>query len=469
MSEHSIPVKPGDILAGKYRVDRVLGAGGMGVVVAATHLALDERVALKFLLPEIARNQEAVARFLREARAAAKIRSEHVARVTDVGTLENGAPYLVMEYLDGQDLSSRLQRGGPLPLADAVDGVLQACEALAEAHAIGIVHRDLKPANLFLVHRADGTPCVKVIDFGISKAASTGDGGDQALTRTTGLMGSPLYMSPEQLQSARDVDVRADVWALGVILFELVAGTQPFVAETMPQLVLQIMTAPPRRLQDLRGDVPSGLAAAIEQALQKDRDARLPDVAALAVAIAPFGGGRAQDSALRIARVFEARGVRAPTAPRAPLPPPARTVQLTTGGIASITGESEDAAPPRLPRHSLAVPIAVAATLLLVALLGVGVATFGRSVGSQPSTAPAPTHETDGRWRRPGEVPPVKPAAEPVGTPSASSSASPRPITSAAASTSAAPAKPPVASPVAAPWPPKKKPPQPAPTSVEIE
>src|SRR4051812_28659530 len=163
------PVQPGEILAGKYRVERVLGVGGMGVVVAATHLQLDERVAIKFLVPDALSSDEAVARFAREARAAVKIKSEHVARVIDVGTLDNGAPYMVMEYLEGGDLSRVLQAQGPLPVEDAVEYVLQACEAIAHAHVLGIVHRDLKPANLFLIRRPDGTNAIKVLDFGISK------------------------------------------------------------------------------------------------------------------------------------------------------------------------------------------------------------------------------------------------------------------------------------------------------------
>src|SRR5688572_29422387 len=197
-SELAVPVRPGDLLAGKYRVEQVLGAGGMGVVVAARHEQLDERVALKFLLPQCAAHPEVVARFAREGRAAAKIKSKHVARVRDVGTLESGAPYLVMEHLEGRTLASVLEERGQLAIADAVDYLLQACEALAEAHALGIVHRDLKPSHLFLKHRADGSECVKVLDFGISKVG-TGTGTGSDITRTEASLGSPLYMSPEQM------------------------------------------------------------------------------------------------------------------------------------------------------------------------------------------------------------------------------------------------------------------------------
>src|SRR5580704_2008082 len=201
-------VHRGEVLAGKYRVDRVLGEGGMGVVVAAHHLQLDQKVALKFLLPDALENSDSVARFRREAQAAVKIKSEHVARVTDVGELENGAPYIVMEYLEGSDLADWLREHGPLPIEQAVDFVLQACEALAEAHVLGIVHRDLKPANLFCLQKPDGSVCIKVLDFGISKVLTPGAASSSEMTRTTAFLGSPLYMSPEQLQMSKGVDTR---------------------------------------------------------------------------------------------------------------------------------------------------------------------------------------------------------------------------------------------------------------------
>src|SRR6266851_4099597 len=181
----SAPVREGDLLAGKYRVERVLGAGGMGIVVAAHHLQLDERVAIKFLLPEMLSHQETVERFSREARAAVKIKSEQVTRVIDVGTLDNGAPYMVMEYLDGSDLAALLQQSGALPIEQAVEFVLQACEAIADAHGLGIVHRDLKPANLFCIRRSDGLLSIKVLDFGISKVTGmSASGPDMGMTKT---------------------------------------------------------------------------------------------------------------------------------------------------------------------------------------------------------------------------------------------------------------------------------------------
>jgi eukaryotic-like serine/threonine-protein kinase len=295
------PVSPGDVLAGKYRVESVLGAGGMGVVVLATHLELDERVAMKFLLPHAVESAEAAARFVREARAAVKIKSEHVARVSDVGRLENGSPYIVMEYLEGADLSAVVQRG-PLPIEDAVDFVIQASDAMAEAHAAGIVHRDLKPSNLFMSMRSDGTPIIKVLDFGISKV-NVPDTSDAGLTRTTTIMGSPFYMSPEQMRSSKDVDHRTDIWALGVILYELLTGTQPFNGETLPQLVAAILAEPPHPLRARRPEVPPDLEAVVFHCLEKDRDRRFQSVGAMAQALVNFASRRSRHTAERIMRL----------------------------------------------------------------------------------------------------------------------------------------------------------------------
>ncbi|RYE95126.1 MAG: serine/threonine protein kinase, partial [Myxococcales bacterium] len=214
------PVAVGDVLAGKYRVETIIGKGGMGFVVAAMHLQLHESVALKFLLPQAANEPEYAARFEREARMMAKLRSEHVVRVIDVDKLESGAPFMVMELLDGTDLRDIIREVRQVPLDVALDYFLQACEGVAEAHAQGIVHRDLKPTNIFVTQRRDGSTLVKVLDFGISKLQSDGDEDDQ-LTGAATILGSPRYMPPEQLRSSRNVDHRADVWALGAILQEL--------------------------------------------------------------------------------------------------------------------------------------------------------------------------------------------------------------------------------------------------------
>jgi len=306
-------VREGDVLAGKYVVERVLGVGGMGAVVAATHQQLGGRVALKFLLPELATQEVVVRRFLKEARAAAQITSEHVARVTDVATLDGGEPYMVMEYLEGRDLSSELAARGPLPVPEAVDYVLQALQAVAEAHAKGVVHRDLKPSNLFLTRRADGTPLVKVLDFGIAKAVSdTGDGrvARDTLTGATGFLGSPLYMSPQQIRNARHVDARTDVWAIGVILHELLTGRFPFEAESTTELLATILTEAPARLRQHRPGVPPELERIVSACLEKDLGRRTPSVAELAVRLTPFGTADAQLSLSRIAGITGVTGKR---------------------------------------------------------------------------------------------------------------------------------------------------------------
>ena len=302
----SAPIREGEILAGKYRVERVLAQGGMGIVVAAIHQQLDQRVALKFMLPKDAPKEADFGRFMREAKAAVRLRSEHVAKVLDVGTAETGSPYIVMEYLDGRDLDVILQEHGPLPVELAVTYVLQACEAVAEAHALGIVHRDLKPANLFLTRQADETEIVKVLDFGISKQILP-DGplhSNPSLTKTTDVFGSPTYMSPEQLKASKDVDARSDVWSLGVILFELLAGKPPFGGNTVAEIFGAILHQPAPRLRDQRKDAPPELESVILRCLDKDPSTRVQNVADLAEALLPFGSDAARDSAARVSRVL---------------------------------------------------------------------------------------------------------------------------------------------------------------------
>jgi eukaryotic-like serine/threonine-protein kinase len=323
-------VREGQILAGKYRVERVLGIGGMGVVVAAHHVHLDEKVAIKFLLPAMLHNQEVVGRFAREARAAVKIKSEHVARVSDVGTLENGAPYMVMEYLDGKDLAAWLQKAGPLPSEQAVDFVLQACIGVASAHGIGIVHRDLKPANLFCLRGNDGQFVIKVLDFGISKvtnlSASEAGGG---MTHTAAVMGSPYYMSPEQMRSAKEADARTDIWALGVIVYELLTGTTPFAGESYAEIAIKVATASVVPVRSVRPEAPPGLDAVILKCLEKDKNRRYANVAELALALADFGTKRSRPSIERIVGIIQASGLStsalalppSPLVPRTPTPP----------------------------------------------------------------------------------------------------------------------------------------------------
>lgn len=350
-------VREGDVLAGKYRVDRVLGLGGMGVVVAAHHVELDDRVAIKFLLPEALHNGEAVARFTREAQAAVKIKSEHVARVTDVGRLENGAPYIVMEYLEGLDLSAWLQQRGRLPIEQAVEFVLQACEAIAEAHALGIVHRDLKPANLFVIRRPDGGLSVKVLDFGIAKR--TGTASAAAITSTAAVMGSPLYMSPEQLNSSKDADARSDVWALGVILYELLSAESPFLAETMPGVMMKITASEPPPLRARRPEIPAALERVILTCLEKDRAKRFQTIGELAHALVDFGTPRSRLSVERIAGLMAASGI----ALSVPGGPPPSAAPANTAGTMASWNQSAEAN--RRSRSTLFAGLAVGALAVL--------------------------------------------------------------------------------------------------------
>ncbi len=410
LHEIKVGVVEGDVLAGKYRVDKVLGAGGMGVVVAAHHLQLDERVALKFLLPEALANPEAVARFDREARAAVKIKSEHVARVIDVGKLETGSPYMVMEYLDGSDLSAWLQKRGSPPAQQVVDFVLQACEAIAEAHSLGIVHRDLKPANLFCIRRPDGSLSIKVLDFGISKVMVKGEGaGEMSMTRTSAIVGSPVYMSPEQMQASKGVDARTDVWALGIILFELLTGSVPFDSATVTELAIRVAIEPPPPVSRYRKDIPPRLEQLIFKCLEKQREQRFQNVGELALALLEFGSGHAKASVDRILGTLKSAGMvaRAPDepdvrdsipAPRAAGPSVATAAAWGSGTLATHRGKTA---------------IAAAGAVGAIALLG-GLLVLRKG----PAPAPAPASATVPAVVQPSASPPPtpSPAAPPVAT-----------------------------------------------------
>jgi serine/threonine protein kinase len=300
--EPPIAITPGDVLDEKYAVEEVLGTGGMGVVVAATHLTLGRRVALKLLHAEACQNEATVSRFLREARTAARMKSEHVARVMDVGKLQGGVPFIVMEYLEGRDLAHELKERSRVPADEAVGYVLQACEAVCEAHSLGIVHRDLKPANLFLTRQVDGSPMIKVLDFGISKLLEhpPGSDGDLSLTATAGFMGSPLYVSPEQAQDSSDVDVRTDVWSLGAILYELVAGRPPFEAKSLAGLLTVLLSTRPNPLTRVQPDTPEGLSAVAARCLERDLEQRYQHIGELVEALTPFAPEWTQPTISRV-------------------------------------------------------------------------------------------------------------------------------------------------------------------------
>ncbi len=303
-------VREGEVLAEKYRIGRTLGAGAMGVVVAARHLRLDQKVAIKFLVPRPQDHPSSIARFMREARATARIKSEHVVRVLDVDLLESGVPYIVMEFLEGCDLAEWLRRRGSLPADQACDVILQACDAVHEAHGLDIIHRDIKPPNLFVVHQANVVQTIKVLDFGISKMtevtpATIGPDewkGRSVVTEDRATIGSPHYMSPEQMESARDVDARTDVWALGVTLYELVTGRLPFEGASFLQVYSRIAAETPDHLRAPLTAVAPRLADVILRCLERNREKRFASVSELAMALVAYGSDRAPTYVERIAR-----------------------------------------------------------------------------------------------------------------------------------------------------------------------
>lgn len=444
---------PGDIVAGKYRVEQSIGSGGMGYVLGATHVSLGERVALKILHPAAAADAEAVARFFREARAARRIKGEHVVRVEDVGKLDDGTPYIVMEYLDGHDLASLVEKQGVLPVPTAVDYILQACEALAEAHAVGIVHRDVKPSNLFLTTRIDGSPCIKVLDFGISKAMHTIDATqpDFGMTRTQSVLGSPQYMAPEQMRSSKRVDGRTDIWAIGTIMHELLTGKAPFVAATMPELFAMILTDPTPSLRDTRADVPEALDRVVEKCLEKDPERRYPNVLEVARALAPFASTPKADSIERIARVtknasqhMEAAAVASGSHPSMPellvAPPltPSTPIEYAKTTVDPVP-PFEPAAPPKRSGFLFLV-----AGLTLLGTVGAGLVIFSIAKGKPatathaPPEASAVTSVAAAVTTTPSAEAPVAPATAPVPSAASAPAAAPGTTTGATAKTTAA-------------------------------
>ena len=328
-------VREGEVLAGKYRVERIPGRNGLGVLVQVRHLELGQEVTLKFLVPEACAYPEFVQRFVREARSAVRIQGEHVARVTDVGRLESGAPYMVREYLRGPDLAEVLKVRGPLPIEEAVDYVIQACEGVAEGHALGVVHRNLRPTSLVLVRRSDGTALIKVFDFAASESLHVNPFTERSvsLVGTSAIMASLPYLAPEQIRDPHDVDFRADVYSLGAVLFELLTGTPVYAADAAPALLAQVAADAAPSVRTLRPDAPGDLDHLVLRCLAKNRAIRYASIADLAVALRPFASPDATSSVERIVRLGK------------------RTSKLTEG--------SENRLPSALP------PVPVAANLPL--------------------------------------------------------------------------------------------------------
>ncbi|HEY2516402.1 MAG TPA: serine/threonine-protein kinase [Polyangiaceae bacterium] len=451
MADDSHLPSPGDVIAGKYRIDRLVGRGGMGAVFAAQHLLLNQTVALKLLLGELAANSEATARFLNEARAAARIQGEHVARVLDIGQLPSGGPFMVLEYLEGADLADLLHKRGPLPVNEVADFALQALDALGQAHAAGIVHRDLKPANLFLARRHDGSSLVKVLDFGISKNLSP-DSQGHGMTSTRAVIGSPEYMSPEQLRTPREVDTRTDIWSLGVILYELLTGQMPFKGESLPELFLAILETVPPAVRVFRPDVPPALEAIVARCMARDRNQRFPNVAELANALLGFASE--QTRAIAAVRSSGALPQFQSSAPGLPShgfsqpEVPALAARIRTANTAAPwanTGTGATA-PPGSPRARVAAMIGVGAICLLVSFIAVTVV-LKRALAPGVASGPLPATSTTVA-ASPAPPPPAAPAPleplspSPAAAPAGHAPQRPAALAAAASALAAPPAAP---------------------------
>jgi len=388
---------PGDILLGKYRVEEVIGIGGMGRVVKASHLYLQQPVAIKILLSNMAESGSTVARFLREAQATVKLRSEHIARVMDVGTLPDGVPFMVMEFLEGHDLNQILRHHGPQMPQAVVDMMLQACEGISEAHALGIVHRDIKPSNFFITHRPDGSSLLKILDFGISKTPAE----VSELTGTQTVIGTPTYMAPEQMKTARSTDLRSDIWSMGVVMYQMLAGRPPFEAETYAALVLKVGNEPPAPLHVA---IPPGLKDIVWRCLEKDPQNRIQNAGELARMLAPYASDplSAQQSAERAIRILSVRNSQ-PAYPQLAgmnagmglTPPPALTPKSWNHTSGSLNGSSLSAGAgqvgTRVVRGGRGKVIAAVAGLCVAAGVGGFLIASSRTRGDGTTHVAAPT------------------------------------------------------------------------------
>jgi len=390
----------GEVVGEKYRLVRLLGEGGMGSVYEARHDVIGRRFAVKFLHAELAGHPEILARFRREAQAAGSLENENIAAVTDFGSSPDGAPYIVMEFLEGEDLAKTLARNGPLPISRSAHILIQVCRGLTAAHARGIVHRDLKPENLLLQQRGDGGDLVKILDFGIAKLKST-EHRPEAATRTGITLGTPYYMPPEQARGQKELDERADIYALGVILFELLSGQKPHNGENYNAILYSILMGSAPRIEQFRPDLPPELAAVVHRAMASEANQRYQSVSELAQALAPFTG-RAMTPAPTIASA---------------------AIMMTGPGVPAQSHRSISSGNTRspvafTPNPSLALPLPERSRVGLWVGLGVallvaaGIGTF--MMTGAPATAPSATAATP---TPPATLPP--PAAELAPTPPA--------------------------------------------------
>ena len=397
----ALEIRPGDLLAGRYRVESELGRGGMGVVLAVRHIALDTRMALKVMRPDVAAEPESARRFLREARAAARIESDHVVRVFDVGTLDSGQPYMAMEHLEGMDLGRLLAVRGQLPPEEAVAFLIQAIDALGEAHSLGIVHRDLKPSNLFVVHRRDGTDELKVLDFGAAKIVKRSTPAELSGSTHSQLVGTPQYMSPEQLRATPDLDARTDIWSLGVILFQLVNGTLPFQGDSFPELCANIIAGSP----GVAAETSPELAEVLRRCLAKAREARYASVHELEEALLSLAPESVQRA--RASKIVQRPAIQEPsstTRPEQVLEMPSTVLQRfesSLAGTATASGARSDSF--RSKRAGLAL-------VSVGALVSIGVLFAGATLAHRLGN-PAPPPD----WRAASPAA-LQPMAAPEGT-----------------------------------------------------
>ncbi|WP_437878792.1 serine/threonine protein kinase [Sorangium sp. So ce513] len=458
----------GEIIDGKYRIVRLLGQGGMGAVFEGENVRIRRRVAIKLLHASISSQAESVARFEREAQAAARIGSDHICEVLDLGVLPDGTRYMVMEYLEGETLGAKIQRHGRLGPETTVPIMVQVLEALGAAHAAGIIHRDLKPDNIFIVPSKAGlSNFVKVLDFGVSKFSQLA-GAEMSMTRTGAVVGTPYYMSPEQARGSSPVDQRTDIYAMGVLLYQATTGQVPFDAATFNELLFKIVLEAAPLPQQLVPDLDPEFSGIIQKAMAREPGARFQSCAEFKNALLAWAAARPSLALLNTGRVSFPR-LSLPAQPETTTPPvvlrgegswggqngPAvpglghtpHTPQLTAnswGASSGVTGRSTR------PPSKTPVFIAIAAT---ATLFGAGVAAwlaFGRSgttsaATPDPSavsaTAPPPSSPPATQAPTPSATPPSEPlvtASAPVADPAPSASAEP----SAAPTASEAPVKP---------------------------
>jgi eukaryotic-like serine/threonine-protein kinase len=448
----------GEVVGEKYRLVRLLGEGGMGTVYEARHDVIGRRFAVKFLHAELASHPEILARFRREAQAAGSLENENIAAVTDFGSSPDGAPYIVMEFLEGQDLAKVLAQTGPLPVQRAAHILIQVCRGLFAAHGRGIVHRDLKPENLLLQTRGDGGDLVKILDFGIAKLKST-EHRPEAATRTGITLGTPYYMPPEQARGQKELDERADIYALGVILFELLSGQKPHNGENYNAILYSILMQAAPRIETYRPDLPPELAALVHRAMAADANERPQSVSELSEALAPYTGrsmtpppttgptptvyfppGPTQRSASTRAPV-----ALTPSAPSAYDPPPPRRKGIWVGfGVAmlSIMGATAffvAGGPPSDPGTAASTPpvptpvappppVATTPPEMIAPTPAVPAPTPFPSVEPAPPFA-APAPQVRGTARLPKSQPktPAQPAATPAPAPAPVKPPAPRP------------------------------------------